>query len=82
MGMHWMPRRQLRCVIARRDGWNCYYCRTTLTAYTSTIDHVVPTKMGGTNALRNLRLACARCNQRKADKPPHAFINEMMQGVA
>ena len=82
MGMYWMPRRQLRCVIARRDGWHCHYCRTILTAYTSTIDHVVPRNKGGTNGLHNLRLACLCCNSRKANRPPHAFINEMMQGVA
>ena len=82
MAFYWMKPRDKRRAVGGRDGWRCYYCKTTLTLYTSTLDHVVPRAMGGSNGLANLRLACDCCNKRKADKPPHAFINEMMQGVA
>jgi hypothetical protein len=35
------------------------------------IDHVIPLAEGGTNALSNLQLLCAKCNLAKGKKPGH-----------
>lgn len=38
----------------------------------ATIEHIVPQTAGGTDALENLGLACARCNQGKGSRhDPH-----------
>lgn len=79
--MAWPQKRNLRALIGKRDGWHCHYCKTSLTLYTSTLDHVVPKALGGTLNSCNLRLACDHCNKAKADKPPHVFHALMMQGL-
>ncbi len=53
----------------------------------ATIEHIVPRTHGGTDALENLGLACARCNQQKgvrhdlqrADDPKLLAIIERLQ---
>jgi 5-methylcytosine-specific restriction endonuclease McrA len=35
------------------------------------IDHVIPLAEGGTNALSNLQLLCAKCNLAKGKKTGH-----------
>lgn len=57
----------------------CAYCDIPVTRSTdpssraATIDHYRPKSLGGTNGLRNLRLACRGCNSVKADMPPHEW---------
>lgn len=68
--------------LAERDGWSCRYCRIPLVPDSSpglqvnahglhvsvaTVDHVVPTCLGGTNDRGNLCLACSWCNGKKAE---------------
>lgn len=57
-----------------RPAWKgrCFYCDTPLwlladgTPVTDvTVEHVVPRAHGGGDDLRNLALACSRCNQQK-----------------
>jgi 5-methylcytosine-specific restriction endonuclease McrA len=50
----------------------CLHCNTTLcvaldgdTRGQATIEHILPRGHGGSEALSNLALACARCNQQK-----------------
>lgn len=45
----------------------CHYCRRVLLFSETTLDHVIPRSKGGGNNLGNLVLACAPCNQAKAD---------------
>ena len=54
---------QRRAVIQRAGGC-CEYCRVPETDETSPfhVDHIVPIKHHGTDALDNLCLACYRCN--------------------
>lgn len=35
----------------------------------ATLEHIIPRTHGGTDALENLGLACARCNQGKGSRP-------------
>ena len=54
-----------------RDGSMCAYCRKYLKASELTVDHVIPVSRGGRSTWGNTVTACARCNQRKADRMPH-----------
>ena len=56
-----------------RDGGKCQYCGVNVSLKTSTIDHVVPKSRGGKHSWENVVLACAKCNQKKADKMPDIF---------
>lgn len=51
-----------RWAVARRDGWGCHYCGRRLGVTSATAEHVVPRSWGGHTVLRNLVLACSRCN--------------------
>ncbi|RBQ20475.1 hypothetical protein DP939_11925 [Spongiactinospora rosea] len=69
-------RQRYRRQLAARDGARCFYCRHRFAdpATEATLDHLVPTALGGTWARANLVLACEPCNQAKADRPPTAFV--------
>lgn len=66
--------RILRLRLAARDGSRCFYCRTPFpTTAAATLDHYVPWRLWPANHAQNLVLACAPCNQRKADRLPPVF---------
>jgi hypothetical protein len=46
-----------------RDGPACWYCGTTTTPETRTIEHLLAVSSGGSDDLDNLCLACALCNR-------------------
>lgn len=52
----------VRWELSRRDGWRCHYCLRLLAHSTATLEHVVPRAWGGQSGLRNLVMACQRCN--------------------
>lgn len=54
-----------------RDGHTCAYCGRRVSARELTVDHVIPVSQGGRATWGNTVTACARCNQRKADRTPH-----------
>lgn len=43
----------------------CHWCNKKLTKETRTLEHLLPISMGGTDALKNLRLACPECNSQR-----------------
>ncbi len=56
----------------------CIHCRAKLTVEADggagpevTVEHIVPRTHGGTDALENLALACARCNAQKGHRLDH-----------
>lgn len=51
--------------IGRRDGFFCQQCGDHGSSLQ--IDHIRPVSKGGTNALENLQILCARCNHVKSD---------------
>lgn len=65
-------KQRIRAHVAERDGQRCHYCRQPfgddLTG--ATLDHYIPHCLWPTNKPRNLVLACAPCNQAKADRLP------------
>lgn len=69
-----MPARQhavsLQKQVRQRARFLCEYCHTAeqWQYVPFTVDHVIPLKLGGTNDLENLALACFHCNRRKSDR--------------
>jgi 5-methylcytosine-specific restriction endonuclease McrA len=68
--------------LVARDGNLCSYCGVDLDPESAdgvqsptarTVDHVIPIAAGGTCHWRNLRLACAACNNRKGSMPVEEF---------
>lgn len=56
----------LRAAVVARDGLLCRYCGGP--AVPLHIDHVVPVSRGGATTLRNLVVACRKCNLAKGAK--------------
>jgi hypothetical protein len=72
-----IPKR-VRFEVLRRDNYTCRYCRATDAPLT--IDHVIPTVLGGTDDPSNLVACCKDCNTGKASSSPDestvAQVNE------
>jgi len=75
-------KKRLRYKLLRCQGSRCCYCKKRLDFRGATLDHVVPRCLGGSNRPHNLCVACLACNQKKGNKPPHLWINELAQGLA
>lgn len=54
------------------DG-KCAICGSYVNFDDMTVDHIVPLSRGGTNAMRNLRLACRTCNRSKGNLSDEEF---------
>lgn len=54
-------------------GQPCYYCGD----LAQSVDHMMPSSKGGSNALDNKVPACHRCNQMKGDLSVEEFIAKM-----
>jgi hypothetical protein len=65
-----MTSRRLRFEVLRRDGYACRYCGAAAPEATLTIDHVLPTTLGGTDTADNLVTACTPCNIGKSSIAP------------
>lgn len=64
--------KEVRAAVLLRDGETCRYCGTTDGPWH--IDHVHPVRLGGTDALENLTVACAPCNLSKGGKTLAAWL--------
>lgn len=63
--------KRTRFEVLRRDGHRCRYCgRNVDDGATLTVDHVVPTALGGSDDPSNLVAACRDCNAGKASTGP------------
>lgn len=74
--------RRLRFEILRRDNYTCRYCGARTPDATLTIDHVVPTTLGGDDDPRNLVTACQPCNAGKSSIPADAALVEDVDATA
>lgn len=66
--------KRLRFEILRRDNHTCRYCGATASDVILTVDHVVPTALGGSDEPSNLVTACAPCNSGKSATNPDAPV--------
>lgn len=66
--------RRLRFEILRRDAHTCRYCGAQAPDVKLTVDHVIPTTLGGGDDPSNLVTACADCNAGKSSVPADAPI--------
>lgn len=64
--------KRLRYEILRRDGNRCRYCGASAEDSPLTVDHVVPTALGGSDDPSNLVAACKDCNAGKTSSNPDA----------
>jgi len=68
--------KRLRYEIFRRDNHACRYCGATAPLAKLSVDHVVPTALGGTDEPSNLVTACMDCNAGKSSSAPDQPIVE------
>lgn len=62
--------KRLRYEILRRDNHACRYCGATAPDVPLTVDHVVPSALGGSDDPSNLVTACRDCNSGKSSTNP------------
>lgn len=63
--------RQLRIKMLKRQAFLCAYCGCSLEGKAANIEHILPVRIGGTNKIDNLVMACQPCNKRKGNKLYH-----------
>lgn len=66
--------KRLRFEVLRRDNHACRYCGGTAPEAKLTVDHVVPTALGGSDEPTNLVAACSDCNSGKSSSNPDAAL--------
>lgn len=66
--------KRLRYEILRRDNHACRYCGGVAPSVVLTVDHVVPTTLGGKDDPSNLVTACRDCNSGKSATPADASL--------
>jgi hypothetical protein len=64
--------KRLRFEVLRRDNYTCRYCGQAAPDVALTVDHVVPSALGGSDDPDNLVAACADCNSGKTSSMPDA----------
>jgi hypothetical protein len=78
------PTRRKMLRLVARDGEHCVWCSTPLTHLSphATVDHVRCRSHGGGDALDNLVLACAPCNNRRANRPAELWLESCLRAGA
>lgn len=66
--------KRTRYEVLKRDNHTCRYCHATDSPLT--VDHVLPTALGGSDDPSNLVAACRDCNAGKASTSPDAALVE------
>lgn len=54
--------RTLRALILERDAHQCMIHGPGCTGVATTVDHIQPRQLGGTDTAANLRASCKKCN--------------------
>ena len=70
--------KRTRFEVLRRDSHTCRYCGRSAHEVKLTVDHVLPTALGGTDDPSNLVAACHDCNAGKASTGPGEHLVEQV----
>jgi 5-methylcytosine-specific restriction endonuclease McrA len=75
---HWQ---WLRCRLSEAQNWKCCWCGCDTTdlrkkSNSSTIEHVLPKSLGGSDDWENLAMSCNRCNNNRGNKTVEEFLND------
>jgi 5-methylcytosine-specific restriction endonuclease McrA len=79
--------RSIRSRVLRRDQFICFYCGQEAT----TVDHVIPRRLGGLDSDDNLVASCSKCNLVKGGRffarprtppTPRSFSNPQNTSIA
>lgn len=74
-----------KAIAAWERGWRkkkthtCHWCKKTTRTSECHADHVQALSNGGAHSLDNLVVSCAKCNQKKNNKPPDVFNKQLEQ---
>jgi hypothetical protein len=74
--------KRLRYEVLRRDNHACRYCGVAAPDAKLTVDHVVPTSLGGSDKADNLVAACVDCNSGKSSSNPDAPLVDVASADA
>jgi HNH endonuclease len=66
--------KRLRYEVLRRDNHTCRYCGAAAPDVKLTVDHVIPSALGGRDGPENLVAACRDCNAGKTSTSPDAHL--------
>lgn len=66
--------RRVRFEVLRRDNYTCRYCGAKAPDVPLTVDHVIPTTLGGSDDPSNLVTACRDCNAGKSSTSPDEHL--------
>lgn len=69
----------IRTRLSEAQNWKCCWCGIPTTHYrgkknSSTLEHIVPRSMGGTDDIENLAMACSKCNSRRGTTDINIFL--------
>lgn len=62
-----------RKAVWKRDNFKCQYCGRKVAYDELTLDHVIPSSLGGDTSWINCVLACIKCNGQKANRVPVGY---------
>lgn len=72
----------VRTRLSEAQNWKCCWCGIPCTHErgkkdSSTLEHILPKSMGGTDDYENLAMACSRCNSKRGNIDVDVFINNI-----
>jgi 5-methylcytosine-specific restriction endonuclease McrA len=67
---------QIRADLHKSQRGKCAICRCDLGS-DAHVDHIMPRKLGGSNARSNLQLTCAPCNLSKGGRDPITHMQSL-----